>query len=63
MNKVQIEPLYKSFDGWKQDISSIGNYADLPVQMKNYIEYLNGYLKVPVKYISNGPGRDQIVVA
>jgi len=63
MNKLNIQPVYKSFDGWKTDITAMTNYAELPQQMKNYIEYLNSFLKVPVKYISNGPGRDQIVVA
>jgi adenylosuccinate synthase len=63
MNKLNIEPVYKSFEGWKTDITAMTNYAELPQQMKNYIEYLNSFLKVPVKYISNGPGREQIVVA
>ena len=63
MNKVNIEPVYKSFEGWKTDITAMNKYAELPKQMKNYIEYLNNFLKVPVKYISNGPGRDQIIEA
>jgi adenylosuccinate synthase len=63
MNRVAIDPVYKSFEGWKTDISQMTSYGQLPVQMKNYIDYLNKYLGVPVKYISNGPGRDQIVVA
>lgn len=63
MNKVKIEPAYKAFEGWKKDISSIKTYSEMPQQMKTYIAYLNEYLGVPVKYISNGPGRDQIVVA
>jgi adenylosuccinate synthase len=63
MNKLPIEPVYKSFDGWQQDITAITDYNMLPQKMKAYIDYLNQYLKVPVKYISNGPGRDQIIVA
>lgn len=63
MNKVAIDPVYKSFEGWKTDISQMTSYDQLPAQMKTYIEYLNKFLGVPVKYISNGPGRDQIVVA
>ncbi|MFN8250654.1 MAG: adenylosuccinate synthase [Ferruginibacter sp.] len=63
MNKVNIEPAYKAFEGWKKDISAIKDYAAMPQQMKTYIAYLNEFLGVPVKYISNGPGRDQIVVA
>ena len=63
MNKVNIEPVYKNFEGWKTDITNIASYEALPLKMKNYIDYLNNFLKVPVKYISNGPGRDQIIVA
>jgi len=55
--------VYKSFEGWQTDITSIEKYEQLPKQMKGYVDYINQYLKVPVKYISNGPGRDQIVVA
>ncbi|MEP6712566.1 MAG: adenylosuccinate synthase [Ferruginibacter sp.] len=61
MNRVDIEALYKSFEGWNTDITRICDYPSMPVQMKKYIDYLNNYLKVPVKYISNGPGREQIV--
>jgi adenylosuccinate synthase len=63
MNKVNIEPVYKSFEGWKTDITAMHDFSELPQQMKNYIEYLNKFLKVPVKYISNGPGKEQIIIA
>jgi adenylosuccinate synthase len=63
MNRVNIEPVYKSFEGWKKDITAMHDFSELPQQMKNYIEYLNKFLKVPVKYISNGPGKEQIIIA
>jgi adenylosuccinate synthase len=63
MNKVIIEPIYKNFKGWQKDISGMTDFSTLPEEMKNYISYLNSFLGVPVKYISNGPGRDQILVA
>lgn len=63
MTKVQIDPVYKSFEGWQSDITKITNYDELPHKMKEYVQYMNEFLKVPVKYISNGPGRDQIVIA
>ncbi|MBX2932825.1 MAG: adenylosuccinate synthase [Ferruginibacter sp.] len=63
MQKVNIEPLYKTFTGWKKDITQIKEFNALPGEMKSYISYLNEFLGVPVKYISNGPGRDQLVVA
>lgn len=63
MNKMDIEPVYKSFAGWQKDITAITEYDALPAEMKTYINYLNEFLGVPVKYISNGPGRDQLVIA
>jgi adenylosuccinate synthase len=63
MNKVAIEPVYKSFKGWQKDITAITEFEALPAEMKTYINYLNEFLGVPVKYISNGPGRDQLVTA
>ena len=63
MNKVDIEPVYKSFAGWQKDITAITDFDALPAEMKAYIDYLNEFLGVPVKYISNGPGRDQLVIA
>jgi adenylosuccinate synthase len=63
MNKVKLEPLYKSFPGWMKDITKISNFDDIPAAMKDYINYLNEYLGVPVTFISNGPGRDQLLKA
>ncbi len=61
MHKAGIEPVYKTFDGWKTDISGVKTFAEMPPNMGTYIDYINEYLKVPVKYISNGPGREQLV--
>jgi adenylosuccinate synthase len=63
MTRVGLEPVYKSFKGWQKDITAITEFDTLPEEMKTYISYLNEFLGVPVKYISNGPGRDQLVVA
>ena len=63
MTRVKIDPVHKNFEGWQTDITAIDNYAALPQKMKEYIDYINKFLKVSVKYISNGPGRDQIILA
>lgn len=62
MQRCQVEPVYAQFEGWKQPTNQIKNFNDLPEKMKEYIDYLSQYLNVPLKYISNGPGRDQIIV-
>lgn len=63
MEKLTIEPVYKSFDGWNCDISLIKEYQKLPREMIVYIEYINKKLGVPVRFISNGPGTDQLIKA
>ncbi len=63
MQRMNIEPVYKKFKGWKTDITAIKNFNNLPPEMNIYINYINETLGVPVKFISNGPGSDQIIVA
>lgn len=61
MNKVVIEPELKSFKGWKQDVTAMKSADQLPGVMKEYVSFINEYLGVKVAYISNGPGRDQLI--
>lgn len=63
MEEKNIEPLYKEFSGWKSDITAIKHIKDLPKEMNTYISYINSTLGVQIKYISNGPGTDQLIVA
>jgi adenylosuccinate synthase len=48
-------------EGWNIDSSKMKNASEVPSTMKTYIEFINSYLGVDVKYVSNGPGRDQII--
>jgi adenylosuccinate synthase len=61
MNRLQIEPVLESIPGWKSDITSLKKYDTLPEKMKEYVQYINKYLGVKIAYISNGPGRDQLI--
>jgi adenylosuccinate synthase len=61
MTKMTIEPELKSFPGWATDITKLKSSADLPVAMKEYVSFINKYLGVNVAYISNGPGREQLI--
>jgi len=61
MSKSEIIPILEQFKGWNMDTSSMKLAADLPETMQQYIAYINNYCGVPVKHVSNGPGRDQIV--
>ena len=61
MSRLKIEPVLSSFPGWNQDTSSINSFSGLPDKMKTYVEFINKETGVDIHYISNGPGRDQIV--
>ena len=61
MTGINLSPVYKTFKGWKTESSVIKVEKDLPAAMQQYVQFINQYLGVKVKYISNGPGRDQIV--
>lgn len=63
LEKQKPVPQYKNFEGWKTDISKLKEYGELPDRMKTYINFINDYLGIKVHYISNGPGREQLINA
>jgi adenylosuccinate synthase len=58
---VPIKPILESFPGWSEPTAKSNSYSTLPVEMKNFLSFVESYLGVPVQYVSNGPGRDQIL--
>ena len=61
LDKLPVEPVYRKFPGWNTPSVDAKTEADLPDTMKTYVEFINEYLGVKVHYISNGPGRDQLI--
>lgn len=61
-NKLKIaKPVYEYLPGWNCDIRGIKKYEELPENCRKYIEFIEKELEVPVKLVSNGPGRDEII--
>ena len=61
LSRGVLEPFYEKFRGWKADSSVFKGADDLPEQMKAYVQFISQYLGTPINYVSNGPGRDQII--
>lgn len=58
----RVEPVYKVMDGWKTSTKGIRSYENLPENAKKYIELIEDYTGVKVKYIGVGPAHDEIIV-
>ncbi len=61
LNSEDIKPIYKSFKGWSEDISKINKEEDLPIELNNYILFIEEFIEVPIKLISVGPDRSETI--
>jgi adenylosuccinate synthase len=62
LSKVVVDPVLKSFAGWKNTPSvNLQEGVALPNSMSEYIKFINEFTGAPIKYISNGPEREQIL--
>ena len=56
-----IEAVYAELPGWKTSLVTIRKQSEFPRELKEYIKFLENILEVPVKYVSVGPDREQII--
>ena len=52
---------FKIFQSWG-DISKVKDFDSMPQSLKNYIQYIEEYLEIPIKIISLGPERNQTII-
>ncbi len=57
-----IKPVYKSFKGWGKFPFMGSKFDSLPIQLKNYIQFIEEAVGVPVKLLSLGPDREQTIL-
>lgn len=58
----RAKPVITYMNGWKKDISNIRRYEDLPLEAREYVEYLEKELGCKIKYISVGASRDALII-
>ena len=56
------EPVYETFEGWSEDITSVTNFDELPDNAKKYINAIENFIEIPITFISVGPERNQNIV-
>ncbi|MDE7068450.1 MAG: adenylosuccinate synthetase, partial [Schaedlerella arabinosiphila] len=57
----QAKPVLKKLPGWNCDIRGIRTYEELPENCRKYIEFVEEQIGYPIRMISNGPGREDII--
>ena len=58
----KAKPVFTKLPGWKTDIRGIKKYEDLPENCRKYIEFVEKEIEVPIKLVSNGPSREDIIL-
>jgi adenylosuccinate synthase len=56
------EPVYETFEGWSEDITSVKNFDALPENAKKYINAIEKFIEIPITFVSVGPERNQNIV-
>ena len=58
----KAKPVLTTLPGWNCDIRGIKKYEELPENCRNYIEFVEKEIGVRISMVSNGPGRDDIIM-
>lgn len=53
----RLQPIWKDFEGWSEDITDVDSFEGLPPAARRYIEELEELVAVPIDIVSVGPSR------
>ena len=56
------DSIYTTLKGWNQNINDIKEFDKMPFEVKDYIDFIETYLGVPVTMLSTGPEREALIV-
>ena len=54
-------PVYVKLPGWKCDTRGIRDFADMPENARRYVEFIEKEIGCPIKMVSNGPRREEMM--
>ena len=58
----RVEPIYESFEGWKDTTAGARSWAQLPAQAIKYVKYLEELIECPVALLSTSPEREDTIL-
>ena len=62
IEEENVSPVYTEFKGWQADLTGMTTYKQLPIELKNYIDFIEKEVEVPIKIVSVGPDRKQTIL-
>ncbi|RPI52355.1 MAG: adenylosuccinate synthase [Chloroflexi bacterium] len=57
-----VEPVYESWPGWQVDTSGCRSWDELPAAARAYLGRISELAAAPIRFVSVGPERSQIIV-
>lgn len=60
-NLKNVKPVFKKLKGWQKSTRGITNYDDLPQEAKEYLDFIEKEVGIPIKLISTGPKREEMI--
>jgi len=57
----KCRPVYESMPGWQEDIARVRKIAELPKAARNYLDYIERLVGVPIELVSVGSERSQVI--
>ena len=61
-DQLKINPVYKTFPGWKATTNGIKNMEALPENAKKYIYAIEDFIGAKVSSVSTSPERDDTIL-
>lgn len=61
MTLSEAKPIYTELPGWEGDVTSCRARGDLPKAAREYVEFIERYISVPITMIGVGPGREDTI--
>jgi adenylosuccinate synthase len=62
VTQTQVEPVYEAWPGWQADTSGCRSWNDLPGAARAYLRRIEELAGAPIRFVSVGPERSQMVV-
>ncbi len=58
----RVQPVFETLEGWREEITEVRRFDDLPPQAIDYVRRISELLDRPIEFISVGPERAQTIL-